>query len=304
MATLADRVRMQPLGQASNRESSPRAVLFLIALWLCLFTGLVFLVVLIVDVLVEGAPRLDLALLTNYTSLLRPEQAGFRAAILGTIWVIGCTAVLAIPLGVAAAIYLEEFADDKHWYTRLIEINIQNLAAVPTIIYGLLTLEVLRLLKPVLGFQNNNIVIGGGITLALLILPVIIIATREALRSVPAEIRAGSLAMGASPWQTVWGQTLPAAVPGIATGTIIALSRAIGEAAPLLLLGAVVFVRYDPNGLLSGFTAMPVQIYNMVSKPQEDLQTAAAAGIVLLLVLLGFMNVVAVLIRNKFQRRW
>ncbi|MGH3932899.1 MAG: phosphate ABC transporter permease PstA, partial [Pseudonocardiaceae bacterium] len=220
------------------------------------------------------------------------------------IWVIGCTAVLAIPLGVAAAIYLEEFADNERWYTRLIEINIQNLAAVPTIIYGLLTLEVLVLLKPALGFQNNNIVIGGGITLALLILPVIIIATRESLRSVPAEIRAGSLALGATPWQTVWRQTLPTAVPGIATGTIIALSRAIGEAAPLLLLGAVVFVRYDPDGLLSGFTAMPVQIYNMVSKPQEDLQTAAAAGIVLLLVLLGFMNAVAVLIRNKFQRRW
>ncbi|MGH3940740.1 MAG: phosphate ABC transporter permease PstA, partial [Pseudonocardiaceae bacterium] len=237
-------------------------------------------------------------------SRLAPEDTGFRAAIFGTIWVIGTTALLAIPLGIAAAIYLEEFADNAHWYTRLIEINVQNLAAVPTIIYGLLTLEVLSLLQPVLGFQNNNIVLGGGITLALLILPVIIIATRESLRSVPAEIRAGSLALGATPWQTTWRQTLPAAVPGIATGTIIALSRAIGEAAPLLLLGAVVFVRYDPNGLLSGFTAMPVQIYNMVSKPQEDLQTAAAAGIVALLVMLGFMNVLAVLIRNKIQRRW
>jgi len=304
MATLADRVRTRPLGRASGGERSPRAVLFLIALWLCLFTGLVFLVVLIVQILVDGAPRLDLALITNYTSQLRPEQAGFRAAILGTIWVMGCTTVLAIPLGVAAAIYLEEFADNERWYTRLIEVNIQNLAAVPTIIYGLLTLGILSLLKPVLGFQNNNIVIGGGIALALLILPVIIIATRESLRSVPAEIRAGSLALGATPWQTVWRQTLPAAVPGIATGTIIALSRAIGEAAPLLLLGAAVFIRYDPDGLLSGFTTMPVQIYNLVSKPQEELQTASAAGIVLLLVMLLLMNAVAVLIRNKFQRRW
>ena len=304
MARVADRVRTRPLGQAANRERSPRAVLFLLALWLCLFTGLVFLVVLIVQVLVEGAPRLDLGLVTNYISQLRPEQAGFRAAILGTLWVMGCTTVLAIPLGVGAAIYLEEFADNTRWYTRLIEVNIQNLAAVPTIIYGLLTIGILSLLQPVLGFQNNNIVLGGGIALALLILPVIIIATRESLRSVPAEIRAGSLALGATPWQTVWHQTLPCAVPGIATGTIIALSRAIGEAAPLLLLGAAFSIRFDPAGLLSGFTTMPVQIYLLVARPQQELQTAAAAGIVLLLLMLLLMNAVAVLIRNKFQRRW
>ncbi|MGH3937062.1 MAG: phosphate ABC transporter permease PstA [Pseudonocardiaceae bacterium] len=304
MATLADRARTQPLGRASGGESSPRAVLFLIALWLCLFTGLVFLVILIVQVLVEGWPRLDLALITEYASVLNPERSGFRAAILGTVWVMGCTALLAIPLGVAAAIYLEEFADNQRWYTRLIEVNIQNLAAVPTIIYGLLTLGILSLLQVVLDFQNRNVVIGGGIALGLLILPVIIIATRESLRSVPAEIRAGSLALGATPWQTVWHQTLPAAVPGIATGTIIALSRAIGEAAPLLLLGAVVFGRFDPNGLLSGFTTMPVQIYSLISKPQEELITAASAGIVVLLAMLLLMNAVAILIRNRFQRRW
>lgn len=304
MATLADRARTQPLGRARGGERSPRSLLFLLALWLSLFTGLVFLLVLIVQVFLEGLPRLDANLIGNYTSLLNPEQAGFRAAILGTVWVIGCTAVLAIPLGVAAAIYLEEFADNDTWYTRLIEVNIQNLAAVPTIIYGLLTLGILSLMQLVLDFQNRNIVIGGGIALALLILPVIIISTRESLRAVPAEIRAGSLALGATLWQTVWRQTLPAAVPGIATGTIIALSRAIGEAAPLLLLGAVVFVRYDPNGLLSGFTTMPVQIYNLVAQPQEELRITAAAGIILLLTLLLLMNGVAILIRNKFQRRW
>ncbi|MGH3904584.1 MAG: phosphate ABC transporter permease PstA [Pseudonocardiaceae bacterium] len=304
MARLADRAGTQPLGRARGGEHSPRAVVFLLALWLSLFTGLVFLVVLVVQTLVEGLPRLDGNLITNYTSLLYPEQAGFRAAILGTVWVIGCTALLAIPLGVAAAIYLEEFADNDQWYTRMIEVNIQNLAAVPTIIYGLLTLGILSLLQVMLDFQNRNVVIGGAIALALLILPVIIIATRESLRAVPAEIRAGSLALGATPWQTVWRQTLPAAVPGIATGTIIALSRAIGEAAPLLLLGAVVFVRYDPNGLLSGFTTMPVQIYNLVAQPQEELRVTAAAGIVLLLALLLVMNGVAILIRNKFQRRW
>lgn len=304
MATLAQRARTQPLGRARAGENSPRAVLFLITLWLSLFTGLVFLTVLIVQVLIEGWPRLDLALVTHYVSVLNPERAGFRAAILGTAWLMGCTAVLAIPLGVAAAIYLEEFADNERWYTRLIEVNIQNLAAVPTIIYGLLTLGILSLLQLVLDFQNRNVVIGGGIALGLLILPVIIIATRESLRSVPAEIRAGSLALGATPWQTVWRQSLPAAVPGIATGTIIALSRAIGEAAPLLLLGSAVFIRYNPNGLLSGFTAMPVQIYNMISKPQEELRIAASAGIVVLLAMLLLMNVVAILIRNRFQRRW
>lgn len=304
MATLAERARTQPLGRTRGGERSPRAVVFLLALWLCLFTGLVFLLILIAQVLIQGWSRLDANLITNYTSLLNPELAGFRAAILGTVWVIGCTALLAIPLGVAAAIYLEEFADHDRWYTRLIEVNIQNLAAVPTIIYGLLTLGILSLMQLVLDFQNRNIVIGGGIALALLILPVIIIATRESLRSVPAEVRAGSLALGATPWQTVWRQTLPAAVPGIATGTIIALSRAIGEAAPLLLLGAVVFIRNDPNGLLSNFTTMPVQIYSLVSQPQEALQVTASAGIVLLLGLLLLMNAVAILIRNKFQRRW
>ncbi|MGQ0778094.1 MAG: phosphate ABC transporter permease PstA [Pseudonocardiales bacterium] len=304
MATLGELARTQPLGRARGGERAPRAVVFLLALWLCLFTGLVFLLVLIAQVFIEGWPRLDANLITNYISQLFPERAGFRAAILGTVWVIGCTALLAIPLGVAAAIYLEEFADNERWYTRLIEVNIQNLAAVPTIIYGLLTLGILGLMQPVLGFQSRNIVIGGGIALALLILPVIIIATRESLRSVPTEVRAGSLALGATPWQTVWRQTLPAAVPGIATGTIIALSRAIGEAAPLLLLGAVVFINYDPDGLLSGFTTMPVQIYSLISQPQEAFRTTASAGIVLLLGLLLLMNSVAILIRNKFQRRW
>jgi phosphate transport system permease protein len=304
MTSLLERAGTQPLGRAKGGETSPRSVLFLLALWLCMFVALVFLAVLLVQTFIDGLPRLDTALITEYSSRLTPEETGFRAAILGTVWVIGTTALLAIPLGIAAAIYLEEFADNERWYTRLIEVNIQNLAAVPTIIYGLLTLGILSLLQLVLDFQNRNIVIGGGIALALLILPVIIIATRESLRAVPAEIRAGSLALGATPWQTVWKQTLPSAVPGIATGTIIALSRAIGEAAPLLLLGAVVFVRFDPNGLLSGFTTMPVQIYSLVAQPQEAFRTAASAGIVLLLGLLLGMNLLAILIRNRFERRW
>lgn len=292
------------LTRAKGGETSPASILFLFALWFSLLFGLVFLVLLLVTTAIDGAGRLDGALFTNYTSQLFPETSGARPAILGTIWVIGTTAVLAVPLGVAAAIYLEEFADNGRWYTRLIELNIQNLAAVPSIIYGLLALGVAGVVGPLLGLQGQNFVIFGGIALALLILPVIIIATRESLRSVPDEIRSGSLALGATPWQTVWKQTLPAAIPGIATGSILALSRAIGEAAPLLLLGAAVFITYDPNGLLSGFTTLPVQIYNWIAQPQAEYRRVASAAIIVLLALLLLLNGVAILIRNKFQRRW
>ncbi len=296
--------RPERLGKARKGDSSATSVVFLFLLWFSLFFGMVFLIMLLVTVALEGIGRFDVALFTNYSSQLFPETAGARAAILGTLWVIGTTVVLAVPLGVAAAIYLEEFADNERWYTRLIELNVQNLAAVPSIIYGLLALGIASAVAPLLGLQNVNAVIFGGVALTLLILPVIIIATRESLRSVPDEIRAASLALGATPWQTVWKQTLPSAVPGIATGSILALSRAIGEAAPLLLLGAFVFVTYDPNGLLSGFTTLPVQIYNWVGQPQEDFARVASAAIIVLLLLLLLMNGVAILIRNQFQRRW
>jgi phosphate transport system permease protein len=307
MATIEQLVRPEParLGRAETRgDRSPTAMVFLVALWLSLFVALAFLAALLLTTVVQGVGRLDGNLLFSYTSQLFPERAGARAAILGTLWVIVTTIVLAVPLGVAAAIYLEEFGDPIKWYFRLIELNIQNLAAVPSIIYGLLTLGVAGVLAPVLGLRNVNAVIFGAIALTLLILPVIIISTRESLRAVPAEIRAGSLALGATEWQTVWKQTLPAAVPGIATGTILAVSRAIGEAAPLLLLGAFVFVTFDPNGLLSGFTTLPVQIYNWVGQPQEEFRQVASAGIIILLIMLLLLNGVAILIRNKFQRRW
>jgi phosphate ABC transporter permease subunit PstA len=307
MATIEQLVRPahRPLGRAETRgDRSPAAMVFLVALWLSLFVALAFLAALLLTTVVQGVGRLDGNLLFSYTSQLFPERAGARAAILGTLWVIVTTIVLAVPLGVAAAIYLEEFGDPIKWYFRLIELNIQNLAAVPSIIYGLLTLGVAGVLAPLLGLRNVNAVIFGAIALTLLILPVIIISTRESLRAVPAEIRAGSLALGATEWQTVWKQTLPAAVPGIATGTILAVSRAIGEAAPLLLLGAFVFVTFDPNGLLSGFTTLPVQIYNWVGQPQEEFRQVASAGIIILLIMLLLLNGVAILIRNKFQRRW
>jgi phosphate ABC transporter permease subunit PstA len=280
-------------------ERSPKAIVFLVLMWLTMFIAMTVLLVLIITTLIQGAPRLDLRLFTEYPSST-PARAGARPAILGSIWVICTTAVLAIPLGVAAAVQLEEFADKTRRINQLIELNVQNLAAIPSVVYGLLALAVLTLLR----VQNKNLVIAGATALSLLILPVIIIATREALRSVPAEIREASLALGATPLQTMWKQTLPSAVPGIATGAILALSRAFGEAAPLLLLGGLVFVSYDPNGLLSGYTTLPIQIFNWTGRPQEEFRVLAAAASILLLALLLAMNALAIYIRNHYQRRW
>lgn len=285
-------------GRSKDRQLKP--ILFLGALWFSLFFGVVVLLVLIIDVAIEGAPRFDAGLVTDYGSRLRPEETGFRAGILGTIWLMGTTAVLAVPLGIAAAVYYEEFADNTKWYNRVLEVNLQNLAAVPSIVYGLLAVAVMA----ILGFSDSGIVLGGGIALALLILPVIIITTREALRAVPQEIRQGSYALGATVWQTTWRQTLPAAVPGIATGTILGLSRAIGEAAPLVVIGLAASLRFDPEGVLSQVTALPIQIYSLTNQSQEDLRIAASAGIIVLLVMVLGLNALAIFIRNKFQRSW
>lgn len=287
------------IASGTNGERRPAALLFLVLLWLSLLVAFGVLVTLIVTIIIDGQSQFTWRLFTEYPAS-SPDRAGARPAILGSAWVIGTTAVMTIPLGVAAAVHLEEFADKKNWFNRFIELNVQNLAAVPSIVYGLLALAFLSML----GVQNKNIVIGGALALSLLILPVIIIATREALRSVPMEIRQGSLALGATPWQTVWRQTLPSAVPGIATGSILALSRALGEAAPLLVLGALVFVSFDPNGLLSGFTTLPIQIFNWTGRPQEGFHALAAATSVLLLGVLVLMNALAIFIRNKFQKRW
>jgi phosphate transport system permease protein len=285
--------------RARGSETSPRSIAFLIILWFCLLFAIMFLVVLIVTTWIEGSARLDSRLFTEYPAS-SPDRAGARPAILGSLWVIGATAIMAIPLGVAAAIHLEEFADKKNWINRIVELNVQNLAAIPSIVYGMLTLAAIGLM----GVTNSNMVWVGGLALAMLILPVIIIATRESLRAVPAEIRQGSLALGATPLQTTFRNTLPAAVPGIATGAILALSRALGEAAPLLLLGGLVFLSFDPNGLLSGYTTLPIQIFNWTSRPQEGFHELAAATSILLLALLLALNAVAIIIRNKFQLRW
>lgn len=285
----------RPLARAAHGERSMRSLLFFLALWLCLAFGILVLAVLLVNTFIEGRARIDTALFTNYTSQITPETAGARAAILGSAWVIGTTALLAIPIGIAAAAYLEEFASKKSRFARFVELNVQNLAAVPAIIYGMLAAAAVV----AIGIPRNT-VIAGGVALALLILPVVIVSTREALRAVPQEIRQGSLALGASPMQTLQRQTLPAAIPGIATGTILALSRAMGEAAPLLLLGGLVFVKFDPNGFLSGFTTMPIQIFDWASRSQVEFQQLAAAASLLLLVLVIAMNGLAIAIRNRF----
>lgn len=298
MATIGQ-IATRPLKAERNGEKSPASILFLVALWVALVFAILTLVVLLVTSFMDALPRLDSGLFTNFSSQVSPETAGARAAIIGSLWVIAVTAVMAIPLGIAAAVYLEEFANPLRWYNRMIEVNLQNLAAVPAIVYGMLTAG----LALTIGLRRG-VVLAGAIALALLILPVIIITTREALRSVPAEIRQGSLALGATPLQTVWRQTLPSAIPGIATGTILALSRALGEAAPLLLLGGLVFIRYDPNGLFSGFTTLPIQIFNWAGQPQVEFQEVAAAAIIVLLGMLLLMNGLAIVIRNRYQRRW
>jgi phosphate ABC transporter permease subunit PstA len=298
MATVGQ-LATRPIKAQKHGEKSPASIAFLVALWFALAFAILCLLTLLVTAFVDGLPRLDSDLLTQYTSQIAPERGGVRAAIIGSMWVIVATAVFAIPLGIAAAIYLEEFANPQRWYNRLIEVNLQNLAAVPAIVYGLLTAG----FALTIGLRRG-VVLAGGIALALLILPVIIITAREALRAVPAEIRQGSLALGATPLQTVWRQTLPSAIPGVATGTILALSRALGEAAPLLLLGGLVTIRFDPNGLLSGFTVLPIQIFNLAGRSQEEFQNLAAAAIIVLLVLLLVMNALAILIRNRYQRQW
>ena len=261
-----DAVATAPLRARRAGDTSGASIAFLVGLWLAVALAMVCLVTLLVTAFVDGYPRLDGDLFTRYSSRVLPETAGARAAILGSMWVIGTTAVLTIPLGIAAAVYVEEFADSRRWYNRLIEVNLQNLAAVPAIVYGLLTAG----FALAIGLERR-VVLTGAIALSLLILPVVIITTREALRAVPAEIRQGSLALGATPLQTVWRQTLPSALPGVATGTILALSRALGEAAPLLLLGG--------SGLRQLRPQRPDVRLHHAADPDLQLDRAAAGGV-------------------------
>lgn len=290
---------------ATLRDQPRRDVLLNAAfaglLLLAVLLALVGLAALLIQAFVRGAPALSLDLLTNGPSTINPSEAGFRPAIIGSLELIAGVILFVVPVGVGAAIYLEEYADNSKWWNRLIEVNIQNLAAVPSIIYGILGLAFIVRGPLSLGF----ILVAGSLTLALLVLPVVIIAAREAIRAVPSSIREGSLALGATRWQTVRRQVLPAAVPGIATGVILAVSRALGEAAPLLLVGATVFVTFDPTPFgADGFSALPVQIYQYATRSQEDFQVLAAAGVIVMLVVLLAMNSFAIWLRNRYEQRW
>jgi phosphate transport system permease protein len=285
--------------RAGRRRDIASAV-FLGLLWLCLALASLFLLFVMIEIVRRGLVRLDLQLLTAAPSRVRPENGGVRPAILGTLLVVGTTALLALPIGVGAAIYLEEYADRTRWWNRTTELNIQNLAAIPSVIFGILVLAFV--VRPPLNI--GAVALSGSIALALLILPVVIISSREALRAIPGEIRDGSLALGATRWQTVWRQLLPAAIPGIATGSILALSRAIGEAAPLILVGATTFVTFSPDGWLSRYTVLPVQIYTLVPQPDQASKDLAYGAILLLVLILVAMNALAIYLRNRFQRRW
>jgi phosphate transport system permease protein len=262
-----------------------------------LFVGFLMLGVLLVDVFKDGLPYLDLALLTNPPSS-DPEIAGARPAILATLYIGILLLLFVVPIGVFTAIYLEEYADKTRWYNRLLEINIQNLAAVPSIVYGILGLAFL-----VRGLGLGRVLLAGAMILTLLVLPTVIIASREAIRSVPDSIRQGAYALGATQWQVVSRQVLPAAVPGIATGSILALSRAIGETAPLIMIGAVTYISFDPT-ILGPFTALPIQIYSFLRLPQAEFKLLAAASIIVLLVILLTLNAFAIYIRNRYRRTW
>jgi phosphate transport system permease protein len=258
--------------------------------------GLVSLVVLLYDSFIDGLPWLSIQFLTSFPSRF-PEQAGLLAAVSGSIWVIGITAAISFPIGICAALYLEEYAPQNR-FTSFIQLNIANLAGVPSIVYGILGLALF-----VRTLALGRSVLAGALTMTLLILPVIIIASREAIRSVPNAHREGAYALGATKWQVTRKVILSEAFPGMLTGTILSLSRAIGESAPMIAIAALVYVRFVPSGLLDRFTVLPIQIFNWMSLPQNDFRGLAAAGIIVLLVVLLAMNSVAIYIRNRIQKR-
>lgn len=288
---LIDDASLTAVDSGDRIESAFKAICFL-----ALLLPLLLLATLFVDVFTDAAPRLSLDFLKSFPSR-KPEIAGILSPLVGSFWLMLITAVIAIPLGVGAALYLEEYAKPG-WLTSLIEINISNLAGVPSIIYGLLGLELfVRALK----FERS--LLAGAATLALLVLPVVIMSSREALRTVPATIREAAWGLGADRAQTMRRVVLPMAMPGIMTGIILSLARAIGETAPLITIGALTYIAFLPDSIRSPFTALPIQIFNWISRPQAGFHANAAAGIVVLLTLMLIMNAAAILLRARLQRR-
>ncbi|MGK7906902.1 MAG: phosphate ABC transporter permease PstA [Synechococcus sp.] len=264
--------------------------------------GLVILTVLLALTFVQATKFLNWNFITSYPSQINPESAGIRSPLLGSIYILVYTILFSVPIGVGAAIYLEEYAP-KNRFTELLELNIANLAGVPSVVYGILGLG---LFVRLLGL--GRVVFAGSLTMALVILPVIIVAAREAIRAVPRSLREASYGLGATKWQTIWNHVLPNAIPGILTGVIIAVSRAIGDSASLLIIGALTFITFDPKflelgGLTSQFTVLPLQIFFWTGLPQEAFKELAAAGIIVLMILLLSLNSLAIVIRNKYSSK-
>ena len=282
---------------AERPRGRTSSALFKAFLYVSIGVGIATLGTLLITVVAKGWKYVDLVLLLEPPSA-DPQIAGARPAILATIYLGLLLIAFSVPIGVGTAIYMEEYANRDRWYNRLLEVNIQNLAAVPSIVYGILGLAFL-----VRGIGLGRVLLAGAMILTLVVLPTVIIAAREAIRAVPDSIRQGAYALGATKWQVIWRQVLPAATPGIATGSILALSRALGETAPLLLVGALTYVSFDPT-ILGDFTALPVQIYQWVARPQEDFRVLAASGIIVLLAILLTLNAFAIWIRNRYQRKW
>jgi phosphate transport system permease protein len=276
------------------------SILFVGLMLLALTIAIVSIIAILMWAFVEGRTRLDLDLIMNGPSTVNKATAGYSVAILGTLQIIAGVIFLIIPLGTGAALYLEQFADKSKWWNRLIELNIQNLAGVPSIVFGILGLAFF-VRAP---FNLGLVAAAGSATIALLVLPTVILASREAIKAVPPSILEGSLALGATRWQAVWRQVLPAAAPGMLTGVILAVARAIGEAAPLLLVGALTFVTFSPNFFEGGYSALPVLIYNYAGRPQEEFQILAAAGVLLMLAVLFVVNSFAIWLRARYERSW
>lgn len=262
----------------------------------CTLVGLVLLSIFIINIVKQGIGRLDMDFMTNYASR-KAEKAGILAGWVGTVWIFVLTALIALPLGVSAGVYLEEY-NKKGRLSTILEINIANLAGVPSVIYGLLGMAVF-----VYFFHFGQSLLAASFTLALMILPIIVVATREAIKAVPNTIREAAYGMGASKWQTIWTQVLPASIGGIMTGAILALSRIVGETAPLILVGAAASIRFTPNTPMDEFTVLPMQIYDWATRPQEEFQENAAAAIIVLLLITFALNGAAIYFRNKWQKK-
>jgi phosphate transport system permease protein len=283
--------------QQRTKARARFGTVFAIACFLATLVGVLVLAALLVDIVRDGWSHLSPQFLMSFPSRM-PARAGVKPALLGSVWILVMTAIIAFPLGVGTAIWLEEYAPDNR-LTRVIETNIANLAGVPSVVYGILGLALF-----VRAFSFGRSVLAAAFTLALLILPVIIIASQEAIKAVPGSIRLGAYALGATRWEAIRLQVLPLAMPGILTGTILALSRAIGEAAPVILVGALGFLAFVPKSPLDGFTVVPFQIYNWISRPQAEFQQLAAAASIVLLALLLTMNASAIWLRNRYSRRF